>query len=375
MADNVELHLERNALLQFSPDKTLFVDPKGKAKRCLPGIRAVRRRNIAITGEGTIDGNGAHWRPVKRGKVSDVEWNRFKKQGGVERQDGKLWYPWDATEGASHIADTPEGEEAKREDLIRLTDCENVKIEGVTVQNAPRFHVHPVSCRNVIIQSVTVRCPWNAQNGDAIDLSDCHQALVEGCTVDAGDDGICLKSGNPRRNAVAHGCEDILVQDNTVYHAHGGFVVGSEFVGGLRRVVARRCLFSGTEAGLRFKSGVGRGGKSEDVYIENIVMNDITGAAITFQCDYVDRPAGRTPNGLASDAPLENVPLFTDIHITGVTCRGAQTAIYAHGLDGLDCIKGIDVSRSTIVYRQKGLDIDKQTADLRLTDVTVEQGR
>ena len=195
LKSNIDLHLDKNAIILLSPDKSLYLDPTGKSDRCYPGIRASKQTNIAITGEGIIDGNGAQWRPVKRGKVSDVEWKAFMDMGGVERQEGSLWYPWDLKSGYPNIADTPENQEKLRADLIRVTDCENVLIQGVTVQNSPRFHVHPCYSKNVIIDGVTVRCPWNAQNGDAIDFSDVNIGIIVNCTVDAGDDGLCMKSG------------------------------------------------------------------------------------------------------------------------------------------------------------------------------------
>ena len=151
LKDNIDLHITRNAIVLFSPDKSLFVDKDGKSSRCDAGIKASKRKNIAITGEGIVDGNGAQWRPVKRGKVSDVEWKRFKEIGGVERGNGQLWYPWDVKAGYPNIAETPEQQEKMRQDLVRLTDCENVLIKGVTFQNSPRFHVHPCNSRNVII--------------------------------------------------------------------------------------------------------------------------------------------------------------------------------------------------------------------------------
>ena len=111
----------------------------------------------------------------------------------------------------------------------------------------------------------------NAQNGDAIDLSDCHQALIVNSIVDAGDDGLCMKSGKAKEDAVANGCEDILIENNTVFHAHGGFVIGSEDVCGMTRIVVRNCRFSGTDTGLRFKSAIGRGGKTKDIYIRYLL--------------------------------------------------------------------------------------------------------
>lgn len=374
LKDNINLHIERNAIVLFSPDKSLFLDAEGKSSRCEPGIKASKRKNIAITGEGIIDGNGAQWRPVKRSKVSDVEWKRFAAIGGVERQNGSLWYPWNVKAGYKNIGETPEAQEKRRQDLVRLTDCENILIKGVTFQNSPRFHVHPCNSRNIIIDGITVRCPWNAQNGDAIDLSDCHQALIVNSVVDAGDDGICMKSGKAKATALVNGCEDILIEDNTVFHAHGGFVIGSEDITGMKRIVVRRCRFSGTDTGLRFKSGIGRGGKTEDIHISDIVMNDITDEAIVFQCDYVDRPAG-SEGKTAKKAGGEFVPEFTDIHISNVVCRGAKTAIKAKGIEGLDCIHDINISNSTIVYTSNGKEIDENTAKVNLVNVNIVEDK
>lgn len=370
LKSNVDLHLERNAILYFSPDKSLYVDTiSAHPSRVFACISAERCTNISITGEGTIDGNGAQWRPVKRMKMSDVEWKRYKSMGGVERQDGSLWYPWELKSGYGDIAKTPERQEKMRNDLFRVHHCEGIFLQGVTFQNAPKFHVHPFNSRNVIIDGITVRCPWNAQNGDAIDISDCHQVLIVNSVVDAGDDGLCMKSGDAKKNALVNGCEDILIQDNTVYHAHGGFVIGSEDVCGMKRIVVRDCTFAGTDIGLRFKSGVGRGGKTEDIYISGIMMADISGAAISFQCDYADRPAGSKESDIKAPKEMVKVPEFTDIHISDVVCRGAKTAIAASGLAGMDCVHDITVSDCTFVYTGKATEIDSTTAQVTLKNV------
>jgi polygalacturonase len=371
LKDNIELHLEKNAIILMSPDKSLFVNPASTSK-CFAGIRASKRKNIAITGEGIIDGNGDHWRPVKRNKVSDTEWNKYKKViGGVEKDGGKLWYPWNDFGGYQNIADTPESQEKLRNDLVRFESCENVLIEGVTIQNSPKFHLHPCYSKNVIVDGVTVRCPWNAQNGDAIDFSDVNVGLIVNSIVDAGDDGLCMKSGSNKPNAPANGCEDIVIQDNTVYHAHGGFVLGSETMQGMRRIVVRHNRFSGTDTGLRFKSGLGRGGKTEQMFISDIMMTDIKDEAIVFQCDYVDRPAGSDTNAIPTftDEQKRVAPYFQDIHISNVVCIGAMTGIKASGILGLDNVKDIDIENSTIMYHDKGQQIDPKTAKLKLTNV------
>lgn len=373
LKSNIDLHLDKNAIILLSPDKSLFVNEGGD--RCHPGIRASKQHDIAITGEGIIDGNGAQWRPVKRGKVSDVEWKSYKEMGGVERQDGQLWYPWDVKAGYPNIADTPEEQEKKRADLIRVTDCENVLIQGVTVQNSPRFHVHPCYSKNVIIDGVTVRCPWNAQNGDAIDFSDVNIGIIVNCTVDAGDDGLCMKSGKNKPASPANGCADILIAQNTVYHAHGGFVIGSESIGGMKRIVVRDNRFSSTDTGLRFKSNIGRGGKCEDIFIQNIVMTDIKDEAIVFQCDYMDRPAGRENPEFQGPKKLEFVPDFQDIHIQNIVCRGCATGIKAKGTAEANCVHDIDITDATILYNKVATDIDEATAKLKLTNVKLVENK
>ena len=346
---NTDLHLERGAVLLFSPDKKDFFD----GKRVPPCIGASKKHDVSISGEGIIDGNGAWWRPVKRSKVSDAEWKVFRKMGGTLSPDESLWYPF----GLKHyenIAPTYMAQEKLRTHLIRISDCERVSVSGVTIQNAPKFHLVPQRCCDVVIRDVFVRCPWNAQNGDGIDIMQCVRVLISGCTVDVGDDGICLKGGVGQKGLEEGPCKDILIENNTVFHAHGGFVIGSEFSGGMQNITVRNNVFCGTDTGLRFKSAPERGGLTENIRISGISMTDIKDEAIVFQTDYADRPAG----GESNKASTKNsfVPEFTDIVISDVVCRGCNTAIRAKGT--LKTVHGIRVSDCVFFYTDKATDID-----------------
>lgn len=356
LKDNIDLHLEKNAIIVLTPDKQLHFktdDDTGlREERATPGITASRRRNVAITGSGIIDGNGEWWRPVKRSKVSDVEWNMYREKGGTVSNDGSLWYAY----GLKHfdeVASSAEQSEKVRAHLIRFTDCQDVLVQGVTIQNSPRFHVVPQRCQRVIIDGVTIRCPWNAQNGDAIDIGNCRDVLIVNNTIDAGDDGICMKGGAGKQGEAAGPCENILIENNTVYHAHGGFVIGSEFSGGMKNIVVRRNRFSGTDTGLRFKSAIGRGGATSDIYISDIYMTDIKDEAIVFETTYWDNHVGAVKD--EGKKKLEYVPNFTDIHIKNVVCRGTKTGIKAHGAPGM--IHDIDISDCTIFYTNTATDI------------------
>ena len=341
LKDCMDLHLERGAVVLMSPDKRDFFD--GKSVK--PGISASKRHDVSISGEGIIDGNGAWWRPVKRSKVSDVEWKEYLKMGGTVSDDGSLWY----ASGLKHLPDIaadPKAQEKMRTHLVRFTDCERISVTGVTLQNSPKFHLVPQRCRDIVIDGVTVRCPWNAQNGDGIDLMQCQRALIARCTVDVGDDGICLKGGAGEKALKDGPCKDIVIEYNTVFHAHGGFVIGSEFSGGMENIIVRHNTFCGTDTGLRFKSAPERGGKTSTIRIHDIQMTDIKDQAIVFQTDYADRPAGYENNQAAKT--LNFVPEFTDIEITRVTCRGCSVAIKADGSE--ESIHGIKISDSVFFW-------------------------
>lgn len=345
LKDCMDLHLERGAIILFSPDKAEFFD--GKSVR--PGISASKRHDVSISGEGIIDGNGKWWRAVKRSKVSDVEWKDYLRLGGTVTEDGALWYPF-GLKDYPDIAPDARAQEKMRTHLVRFTDCTRVSVSGVTIQNSPKFHLVPQRCKDVTISGVTVRCPWNAQNGDGIDLMNCTGVLVTHCSVDVGDDGICLKAGSGEKGVKDGPCKDIVIEYNTVFRAHGGFVIGSDFSGGVENVVVRHNTFCGTDTGLRFKSAPERGGKTAGVRISDIQMTDIRDQAIVFETSYADRPAGYDDRQAAQT--LNYLPDFTDIVVERVVCHGASVAIRANG--SASAVHGITV-RDAVFYSKKGL--------------------
>ena len=365
LKDHIDLHLEKNAMILLTPDREAHLK-NGKAQ---PGINASKRTDISITGEGIIDGNGEWWRGVKRGKVSDVEWNAFARMGGTVTPKGDLWYPFQLKH-FDDIAETFEAQEKMRTHLVRFTDCERVLVQGVTIQNAPKFHLVPQRCREVTIDGVTVRCPWNAQNGDGIDLMQCRNVLIVNNLVDVGDDGICLKGGAGAEALKIGPCENILIVDNTVFHAHGGFVIGSEFSGGMYNIVVRHNTFSGTDTGLRFKSAPERGGKTGNIWISDIYMSDIQGEAVVFETSYADRPVGH--DDAVAPESLAFMPDFRDIHISNVTCRDARVGVMASGT--LQMIHDITLKNCVFFYTEEASRID-DPGMLQLDNVRFETYR
>ena len=339
LKSGIDLHLEKNAMILMSPDRALFAKD---GKKAVPCISASKCKDVSISGEGIIDGNGEWWRAVKRSKVSDVEWKDYHRMGGTDADGGSLWYPYDLTRFPNLVEGYKE-QEKLRNHLIRLTDCERVRICGVTIQNSPRFHLVPQRCRQVAIVGVTVRCPWNAQNGDGIDLMQSSDVLVADCTVDVGDDGICLKAGAGAAALKDGPVARVLVRGNTVFHAHGGFVIGSEFSGGVTDVAVLDNTFSGTDTGLRFKSAPGRGGKTSRLYIDNVIMSDIRDQAIVFETGYVNVHVGEKGS---MEQTGEFIPEFSDISISNVICRDARIGIAVNSTP--EMVHGISLRHCTI---------------------------
>lgn len=242
--------------------------------------------------------------------------------------------------------------------MVNFVKCKNVLLQGVIFQNSPAWNLHPLMCENVIIENVLARNPSYAQNGDALDLESCKNALIINSKFDAGDDGICIKSGKDadgRRRGMP--CENVVVDGCTVFAGHGGFVVGSEMSGGVRNIMVRNSQFLGTDVGLRFKSKRGRGGIVENIFIDGISMNDIKNDALIFNMYYGGKSVaeavadGDKPNTSDIQKVDETTPIFRNIDIRNVVCNGAGRAMLFNGLPEMP-IDGITLENINIIAKK-----------------------
>lgn len=383
LQNNVNLNVEKNALVLFSGDADLYPLVRTSFEgldmlRCQSPISAMNAENIAITGYGVLDGSGDSWRPVKRNKMTDGQWKSLLKSGGVVDESGKVWYPNEGALKASILTGSKEKREISdsewegmkrwlRPVLLSIVKSKRVLLEGVTFRNSPSWCLHPLSCEDLTLNGVKVFNPWYSQNGDALDVESCKNVVVTNSLFDAGDDAICIKSGKDadgRRRGEP--CENVLVKNNTVLHGHGGFVVGSEMSGGVRNVYVADCTFIGTDVGLRFKSTRGRGGVVENVYVDNINMINIPGDALIADLYYAvkDAPGAPVP------AVTEETPSFKNIHISNISCKGAGRAMFLNGLPEMP-IENFSVRNMRITDAQKGAFINK-VAGVTLENIEIE---
>lgn len=380
---NINLHLDGGALIFFSPDRSLYpvvftVYEGYEAYRAISPINGENLENIAITGDGVIDGNGDAWRAVKRDKMTPEQWKNLVKSGGFVRDD-YAWYPSEEyTEGAKLSHDElkklskEQAEKIKnflRPVMVKFTRCKNVFLQGVLFQNSPAWNLHPLMCENLIIDGVYIKNPEYAMNGDGLDVESCKNVIIYRTTLDVGDDAICIKSGKDedgRKRGMP--TENVIVKDCRVFQGHGGFVVGSEMSGGVNNVSVTDCQFIGTDVGLRFKSTRGRGGVVENIFIDNINMLDIREEGLLFDLYYWVKNAPKTIPPVD-----ETTPQFRNITINDVSSFNCGMSVKFNGLPEMH-IENVKLTNSIFTAKNGGL--ISESTDIRFDNVNIsaEQG-
>uniref|UniRef100_A0A832I9V8 Glycoside hydrolase family 28 protein n=1 Tax=Pseudothermotoga hypogea TaxID=57487 RepID=A0A832I9V8_9THEM len=296
LESNVELHLE-DALIKFHTDPgrflpVVFTRFEGmELYNYSPFVYAYGKKNVAITGCGVLDGQASErnwwtwkgkeefgWRPGMPQQGPDVARLTEMVKNGVPVEKRIF--------GEGHFL---------RPSFIQFYRCKNVLLKDFELINSPMWCIHPVLCENVIVRNVKISS--KGPNNDGIDPESCRYVLIENCFFDTGDDSIVIKSGrNEDGRRINVPCEYVLARNNTILSqkSHGGFVVGSEMSGGVRKVVAMNNLFVNLERVLRIKSNSRRGGFIEDVYFfDNLAMN-VSEEFVVIHLDY-DNEVGDFP--------------------------------------------------------------------------------
>ncbi len=372
MQSNVNLHLNSAAILLFSDDFNQYPLVEGnwegkKQARNQSPISGENLVNIAITGNGIVDGNGDGWRMVGKDRLTERAWAKKVASGGSVSADGKLWYPSLKTkkaheeringviENGKTLKDFEHIKDYLRPNLLVLTNCKRILLDGVTFQNSAAWCLHPILCEDLTLRNLFVKNPEYAQNGDGVDIESCKNVLIDGCTFDVGDDGICIKSGRDEQGRKrGKPTENVVVKNSTVYHAHGGFVIGSEMSGGARNIFVYDCSFMGTDKGLRFKTARGRGGMVENIYCRNIYMKDIVTEAIYFDMYYFTKPP-KPGEKVEVPAVSEATPQFQNFYIQDIACNGAEKVVFIRGLPEMS-VKNINLT-NLVLKTNNGVEI------------------
>ena len=356
LKSNVNLHVTKEATVSFStnPDDYLpLVFTRWEGVELMgysPLIYAFEQKNIAITGEGTLDGkaDATNWWPwkgqtqygFKPGQPSQVDKDKraalFKMaEDGVPVSERKFGT-------GSYL----------RPQFVQPYRCANVLIEGVKIINSPMWILNPVLCNNVIIQGVTVTS--HGPNNDGCDPESSKNVLIKDCYFNTGDDCIAIKSGrNADGRRINVPSENIIIQGCKMVDGHGGVVIGSEISGGVRNVFAEDCNMSSPELdrALRIKTNTARGGIIENIYMRNVQVGQVKEQVFIATMFYEDTGS--------------YMPVVRNIEMKNVTVEnGGKTGILleAYKESPIDNVRLIDVQIKNVKVPYKFTNATNVTA-------------
>jgi polygalacturonase len=314
LESNVNIHLEQGARIFFTNDHTKYlpaVKVRWEGTICYnfsPLIYAYQKQNIAITGDGIIDGAARDW---------SIEWRKLQKpEKDVLRKMGNDTIPVEQRVFANGFLDLDgDGEDDGygdgklhylRPSLVVFYECENILLDGNKYRDSPFWTIHPVFSKNITIRNVDVY--GEVLNDDGIDPDSSEDVLIEGCTVETHDDAISIKAGRDQDAWNRPGSKNIIIRNNKLLSGVNALCIGSEMSGGVRNVFAENNTIADGKHALNFKCNLDRGGQVEKVYIRNTTIESCDEAMFIFRMDYHGYRGNNYPTK------------FNDFFVSGITC-------------------------------------------------------
>jgi polygalacturonase len=363
LKSNIRLHLAPYSELVGTTDTapykvTKATEPYLTNVDWIALINIADAHNVAITGEGRIDGQGATW------------WDRWREQARRNLKGGGT----------------------NRPRLIHAARSRNLLFEGVGAWNSPSFHLVVKDSEDVTVRRMSFVALAHSPNTDAIDPIDTRNMLIERNYFDVGDDIVAIKSlkVNPARPGAA--VENIVVRGNRGL-AGRGICIGSETVGGVRNVLVEDNELTGSMYGIRIKTPRERGGLVQDIVFRNNRMTDVE-TPMVFSSYYTGAGYDETAvaNTLAkeggfllghqiypsdSEPPQPYRPNATpwirnvrveNLHATGATRAGIVVGLPERAIEGL-------VFKNVRVSSKGGLLIRHAEVDARGLRITAADGK
>ncbi len=343
LENNVNFHLDKDAEILFSTnpkDYYPLVHTSFEGTELMnysPLIYTYQKKNVAITGEGTLNGQAGidNWWPWcsseqygwKKGAPSQADpLNRLRL---VEMAENNIPVS-ERVFGEGHYL---------RPNFIEFFECKNVLIQGITIINAPFWVIHPIKSENLIVDGVNINS--HGPNNDGCDPEYSKNVIIKNCTFNTGDDCIAIKSGRDADGRrVAMKSENIIVQNCNMFDGHGGVTIGSEISGGVSNVFVENCKMDSPnlDIAIRLKTNSKRGGLIENFYVRNIEIGQVKEAILKADMFY---NVHGNQNGTF-------IPRIENIYLENVKVKnGGKYAIFAKGYKESP-IKNITLENVTI---------------------------
>jgi len=315
LLSNVNLFISKEAIVKFSTDSKEYLPAvyvRWEGVECMnysPLIYAFEQENIAVTGEGVLDGQGSNenWWSWKGGK--DAGKVNQKEARTKLNQMGEMNVPVDQRFFGEGYYLRPNFFEPYR--------CKNILVEGVTFKNSPMWFLNPECCTNVSVIGVTT--DGMGPNNDGCDPESCTDVLIKNCFFNTGDDCIAIKSGrNNDGRRINVPCSNIIVQGCRMRNGHGGVSLGSECSGGIQNIYAENDTMDSPNLDrmLRIKTNSIRGGVVENIFFRNIKVGQVADAVMQIDFYYEEGDAGKF------------TPLVRNVELKNIECNKSKYAVW-----------------------------------------------
>ena len=336
MLSRVNLHIEKNGVLLFAfqPELYPIVPTRWEGIDCWnlqPCVYAYKQTDIAITGQGTIDGGGENDTWWKWCGKDHYGW----KEGIISQKSGSRARLLKMAEDGVDMNERKFGpQDGLRPQLINFNQCDGILIEDVTLLRSPFWVIHPLLSKNITVRGVHINN--DGPNGDGCDPESCDGVLIENCFFNTGDDCIAIKSGRNNDGRLwGRPSENIIIRNCEMQNGHGGVVLGSEISGGCRNVFAENCKMDSPDLDrvIRIKTNTCRGGIIENLYARNIEVGQCGESVLKINLDY--EPKEICCRGYA--------PTVRNINIENITCQKSKYGVQIIALDSVCNVYDINV--------------------------------
>ena len=336
LLSHVNLVVEKDAVLKFAfePDLYPIVPTRWEGIDCRnlsPCVYAYKQTDIAVTGEGTIDGSGANdtWWPWNGNPRFGFKEGMISQRGGSRARLLK-----NAEDGVPMDQRIFTKEDGLRPQLINFYLCENILMENLTLLNSPFWVIHPLLSKNITVRGMKIIN--DGPNGDGCDPESCDGVLIENCFFNTGDDCIAIKSGRNNDGRLwDKPSENIIIRNCEMKNGHGGVVIGSEISGGCRNVYAENNVMDSPELErvVRIKTNTCRGGVIENINARNIKVGVCKESVLKINLDY--EPKEICCRGF--------VPTVRNVNIENITCEKSKYGVQIIALDSVCNVYDINV--------------------------------
>ena len=319
LKSNVELHLAAGAVLRGSAN---LADYHGYTmpvygQNYYGMLFTENAENVAITGQGTVDGNNAVFYDFTQAKALDTATTHYTRQRNNYRHV------------ASGIGDGPVVPRDRPRQMVVFSVCQNVRVSNVSLLNSPFWTLHFADCTGVAVSGIRLRSGLLVPNADGVDFTDCQNVTVSDCDIQAGDDALVVGGYNhhfeiPGFHNLRRVSENIVITNCNLQSASSGIRIGYLDQNTVRNVTVSNCNITNSTRGINISL-------RDEGSLENLIFSNIRIETKLRTGDWWGNGEPIHLSAIRGNAdPSVKLGRIRNVQFNNITCRG-ENGILVYG--------------------------------------------